>query len=437
VRNGVASVILLLACATGCDRCLAKRPPDVSATQPTTDAANLATPAPPPASVSLLRWTDARVAVSSTVDNPKDYPEHLIDGKLDTAWNGRTGDLTGFIAFRVPREAHVASVQLTVGFDKKDKDGRDLFTANHRISRVKVIRDKVLLREVTLDIAERGLQSIAVDQPGGDFEIRVVATEAGTNARWKELVVSEFVVLGDPGTARRSSPHLPRVRIGSLDAAESQPAGEDGGDGEPGVGPWPSITSYCAAFEVYARRTLEKRRLDAFVACADMPPPSCRLDARTPIAGAGPFVSTAQVTTSNGVTRTRSVAVETDKGWWPRMIGIDGADECQIGDFATETGDLRATKAIAPGAIAVETERHVHDPMIMAPELGGTWVKEDAERILHVCRATSADVRCDERHVLGRHSGRLGDDGPTAFERWNEHHTYGLDPSDGGTILLR
>ena len=87
---------------TGCESCLAKPPPDAhppsAATTPTADAAKLL------ANVSLIPWTESRVAVSSTVDNPKDYPEHLLDGKLDTAWNGKTGDLTGFIAFRVPRE---------------------------------------------------------------------------------------------------------------------------------------------------------------------------------------------------------------------------------------------------------------------------------------------------------------------------------------------
>jgi hypothetical protein len=424
---------LLLLFVGGCDRCLARPPPDAgpSAPPPSADAAP---PAKHLSTVSLIPWTDSRVAVSSTVDNPKDYPEHLIDGKLDTAWNGRTGDLSGFIAFRVPREAHVASVQLTVGFDKTE-----LFTGNHRISRVKVSRDGAVLREMALDVEKRGLQSIPIDRPGGDFEIRVVATVPGTNAKWKELVVSELVVLGDPGPARRASPHLPRVRVGSLDAPESRfIPDEDGGGTEPGIGPWPSIASYCAAYETRAKARRQKRYEDPGHPCAEIPPPSCTLDVPTRIAGAVPFVSSAILSTSDGITRSRSVAIETDRGFWPGMLALDGADECRIGDVGSETAELRMVKAIAPAVVAFEIERRLVDPMYSDPETGAPsmWVREQADRALHVCRVIDGVLRCNESHVLGTHSGRLGD-GPTPFEAWQERHLWSADPADGGTILLR
>src|SRR3954447_19112618 len=41
----------------------------------------------------LLHFTEARIGVSSKVDNPRDFAEHVADGRLDTAWNGKTGDL--------------------------------------------------------------------------------------------------------------------------------------------------------------------------------------------------------------------------------------------------------------------------------------------------------------------------------------------------------
>ena len=424
---------LLLLLVSGCDRCLAQRPSDAGPPIPSA-AADAAPAAKHLSTVSLIPWTDSRVAVSSTVDNQKDYPEHLIDGKLDTAWNGRTGDLSGFIAFRVPRETHVASVQLTVGFDKKD-----LFTGNHRISRVKISRDGAVLREVALDVEKRGLQSIAVDRPGGDFEIRVAATVPGTNAKWKELVVSELVVLGDPGRARRTSPHLPRVRVGSLDAPESRfVPDEDGGGAEPGVGPWPSIASYCAAYEARAKARRQKRYEDPSHPCSELPAPSCALETPTPIAGAAPFVSSAILTLTDGIVRSRSIAIETDRGWWPGMLGLDGADECQLGDPGTETAELRMVKTIALAVVAFEIERRTSDPMYSDPETGepSMWVRETAQRRLDVCRVLGGELRCNESHVLGTHSGRAGD-GPAPFESWQDRHLWSTDPADGGTILLR
>lgn len=71
-----------------------------------------------PVLVDLLHSIACTVAVSSKVDNPKDFPEHLVDGKTETAWNSKTGDLHGFIAFRVPAVARVRRVELTAGFDK-------------------------------------------------------------------------------------------------------------------------------------------------------------------------------------------------------------------------------------------------------------------------------------------------------------------------------
>lgn len=166
--------------------------------------------------VDLLHTVESTVAVSSKVDNPRDFPEHLVDGKPDTAWNGRTGDLKGFIAFRVPKVARVLRVELTVGFDKAGKDG-DLFTQNHRITKVRLSREGKALKEAALDPEVRGLQAIALDEPGGDFRVDVLETKPGTKAAWKELVVSEFRVWGRAGGAPEKRSHIPTMAIGSLD----------------------------------------------------------------------------------------------------------------------------------------------------------------------------------------------------------------------------
>jgi hypothetical protein len=118
--------------------------------------------------VDLFHTVDCTVAVSSKVDNPKDFPEHLVDGKKETAWNGKTGDLAGFVLFRVPKSARVLRVELTAGFDKIAKDGGDLFTMNHRITKVRLSREGTVIKEADLDPNKRDLQAIDLDEPGDD-----------------------------------------------------------------------------------------------------------------------------------------------------------------------------------------------------------------------------------------------------------------------------
>jgi hypothetical protein len=84
--------------------------------------------------VNLLVSTPTTVAVSSTVANAAILPDHLVDGKLSTAWNSQTGELAGaWIAVRVPADARVKTIKLTAGFSHKDKK-QDWFTMNPRIT---------------------------------------------------------------------------------------------------------------------------------------------------------------------------------------------------------------------------------------------------------------------------------------------------------------
>ena len=98
---------------------------------------------------------------------------------------------------------------------------------------------------------------------------------------------------------------------------------------------------------------------------------------------------------------------------------------------------MKATKAVAPSAIAVEIEPRIHDPMYVDPDTGepSMWVKDDAERVVHVCRAPGGQVGCNERHVIGTFSGRVVDT-PVPFESWRDRRGYRIDPADGGTIVL-
>jgi hypothetical protein len=102
---------------------------------PASSASPLVVP-PPEALSNLLLHTDAHVTLSSRVDNPRDYPEHLVDGKPGTAWNGKTQDTHAWIEVELDVRVHVDSIQITAGFDKGE-----LFEKNLRISKLRVTRD--------------------------------------------------------------------------------------------------------------------------------------------------------------------------------------------------------------------------------------------------------------------------------------------------------
>lgn len=167
--------------------------------------------------VNLLTATPAVVAVSSTVTNREIVPAHLVDGDLGTAWNSRTGELQGaWIGARVPADARVTSIRMTVGFTKVDPKLGDLFTMNPRIRKVRVLRNGVPIAERTLDPAVRTLQDIPIDQPGGEYKIEVVDILPGTKPSWRESCVSELEVLGMPGPGTSSKPGAPVVHVGSF-----------------------------------------------------------------------------------------------------------------------------------------------------------------------------------------------------------------------------
>ncbi len=193
--------------------------------------------------VDLLHTVACTVAVSSKVENPLDFPEHLVDGKMDTAWNGKTGDLQGFIAFRTPRVTRVRRVELTSGFDKTGPKG-DLFVKNHRITKVRLSREGKLVKEADLDPLVRGLQGIDLDEEGGDFKLEILATLPGSEKKWRELTVSEFRVLGARNGAPGNPEHIPAMAIGSLDGVPPRQAGR----GEAPPGPFASVSELCAAY---------------------------------------------------------------------------------------------------------------------------------------------------------------------------------------------
>lgn len=239
----IAALVLVAGCKTS--PASSSPPADAGVATAVVDAG---APAAPPLD-DLLHQTPTTVTLSSRVDNPRDYPEHIADGKPGTAWNGKTGDLAGWIDIAIPAGATATSIAITAGFDKGD-----LFTQNHRIRRVALLRDGKELKVVTLDPEKRTLQPIAIDvpAPGGTYRLVVRETLPGKKKAWRELVVSELAVLGHAGAAREPL-HLAKVEV----APGSAPAPRVASIGpawNPSGRTAPSLAAFCTAWKADVAR---------------------------------------------------------------------------------------------------------------------------------------------------------------------------------------
>jgi hypothetical protein len=289
-----------------------------------TAAASTPLPAPTPfkpgAAVNLLDQVPALLAVSSTVENPRDFPEHLIDGQQDTAWNSQTGDLRGWIAFRVPADAHVDAIEMNAGYNRISGK-EDLFRANHRIARVAVTRNGTKLKEFALDPEQRGLQVIRVDAPGGDYKVQVLETVPGAKSAWKELVVSEFRVVGTPGVARRAVTDRLRISLRALATKDEAPPLIDSIAQIPAYraralagacSAWLKNLSEQLAVEKLAVEKLEEndQHLKPGVPfCVEEP-------LELPFTSVAPYKSVHAVRVSNGIGSHRELVVETARGFF-------------------------------------------------------------------------------------------------------------------------
>ncbi len=147
----------------------------------------------------------------------------LIDGDLATAWNSRTGDLVGaWIEARVPAEATVVAIALTPGFTVVRGDS-DLFLGNHRVARVRVLRDGVELGTYALDVESRTPVRVPAGGPGGVYRIEVVEVVPGTRPTWRETCISELQIVGvAPGMTPGA--RIPRTAVAALPAPRPDPS---------------------------------------------------------------------------------------------------------------------------------------------------------------------------------------------------------------------
>jgi hypothetical protein len=178
------------------------------------------------APVDLLGAVRTDIAVSSVYRDQAQQATKLVDGDIETAWNSRTGDLVGaWIEVRVPATSTVTAIALTAGFTRVS-EGNDLFTGNHRIRRVRVLRDGTEIAAANLDPESRELQSVPVSGGGGVYRIEVLEVLAGTRRNWRELCISELRVMGRDAGAQNGL-RFPRVSVGRLPDPRPEPGTAD------------------------------------------------------------------------------------------------------------------------------------------------------------------------------------------------------------------
>ncbi len=156
-----------------------------------------------PIGENLVERLQLTATASSTIAGTANTTAMMTDSSMDTAWNSRTGNLVGgWIEMAVPAGVSVQSIGLTAGFVKQSAR-LDLFTTNHRITRVRVARDNVFVGEFALNPESRALQAFPLQGDGGTFRVTVAEVLPGSRVAWRELCVSEFVIFGTipPGFA--------------------------------------------------------------------------------------------------------------------------------------------------------------------------------------------------------------------------------------------
>lgn len=191
--------------------------PPLSAPPPAADAPPDPSIAPLEPPVDLIHALRSEVAVSSAYRDRSAEIARLVDGDLETAWNSASGDLVGaWIEVRIPVEAVVTSLEMTAGYTKTGGE-TDLFTANHRVVSLRVLRDGNEVGSFELDTDTRELQSLPLTGPGGVYRVEVGETLPGTRSDWRELCVSELRWMG---RAPQMNPgeRIPRLAVGELPA---------------------------------------------------------------------------------------------------------------------------------------------------------------------------------------------------------------------------
>ncbi len=182
----------------------------------------------PTSLVDLLHVGGARVAASSVYEGNLSQVARLVDGDVETAWNGETGELQPVLAIELPEGRVGSAIELIPGYAKAGRN-LDLFTANLRVREIEVVQASGETSRHTLDIESRELQRIEFPEGlSSSFLIRVVSTEPGSRRDFREVCISELRVMGT-GEAGTASPQtsLYEVVSGVETVNAAQAAGEE------------------------------------------------------------------------------------------------------------------------------------------------------------------------------------------------------------------
>jgi hypothetical protein len=317
--------------------------------------------------VNLLRRTAARVAVSSQVASAKDRPEHLVDGRLDTAWQTQSGDLVGaWIRVRLPKGSHVERLGIVPGFDAVSAKHGDLFTANHRVARILVRQGSILLAEWKLDPNNRHMQFLDVEASDDELTLEIAEVVPGTRKGWSEVCVSELQVLGWADSLEEE--RTPTVVVGLFEEADVLTDAASG----PAAAPCPPKDAWCGDVEPIR----------------ELPPE-------------GPYLELARY--RKGFTEI-GVTLRTPEGYWdlPFSMGKEAQGDSSL------AVDAQVVEAKIVAGVLLLRVRYAADVRV-SDDINADLEQDHSERVL-VCKAAGGAVRCASFITATARRTQLGED---------------------------
>lgn len=167
------------------------------------------------AEVDLLHAVATELAVSSAYRDQRAQVDRLVDGDPATAWNSRTGDLVGaWIEVRLPADVQVSAIGIVPGFARPG-GATDLFTGNHRVARIRVLREGTEVGTFAVEHARPEMVRVPVSGAGGVWRIELAELTPGTRSDWREACVSELQILGRAASSAPGA-RTPRTAVGTL-----------------------------------------------------------------------------------------------------------------------------------------------------------------------------------------------------------------------------